>query len=131
MADYFAIINSTGRHVMNGVDLPEPAHGGAIFSVQDIDSAETGRNSEGDMMRDRVATKIKWQFTFPPLNRAMCSAILNAIADVTFELEYPDPFSPTEMATKTCYVGDRTAPAYSTASGMPMWESISFSAIEI
>lgn len=131
MADYFAIINSTGKHVMNGVELPEPAHGGAIFSVQDIDSAETGRNQEGTMIRERVATKIKWQFTFPPLNRAMCSAILNAIADVTFELEYPDPFSPTEMATKTCYVGDRTAPAYSTASGMPMWENIAFSVVEI
>ena len=127
MADYFKINGVP----LDGRSLPEPAHGGAIFSVQDIDSAETGRNQEGTMIRERVATKIKWQFTFPPLNRAMCSAILNAIADVTFELEYPDPFSPTEMATKTCYVGDRTAPAYSTASGMPMWENIAFSVVEI
>ena len=127
MADYFKI----NGVALDGNYLPEPAHGGAIFSVQDIDSAETGRNQEGTMIRERVATKIKWQFTFPPLNRAMCSAILNAIADVTFELEYPDPFSPTEMATKTCYVGDRTAPAYSTASGMPMWENIAFSVVEI
>lgn len=125
--DYFKINGVP----LDGRSLPEPAHGGAIFSVQDIDSAETGRNQEGTMMRERVATKIKWQFTFPPLNRAMCSAILNAIADVTFELEYPDPFSPTEMATKTCYVGDRTAPAYSTAYGMPMWENIAFSVVEI
>lgn len=127
MADYFKINGVP----LDGRSLPEPSHGGAIFSVQDIDSAETGRNSEGDMMRDRVATKIKWQFTFPPLSRKMGSAILNATVGVTIELTYPDPFSATDTVTKTCYVGDRTMPSYSTASGMPMWESISFSAIEI
>jgi hypothetical protein len=127
MADYFKINGVP----LDGRSLPEPAHGGAIFSVQDIDSAETGRNQEGAMIRERVATKIKWQFTFPPLSRAMCSALLNAISGVTFELTYPDPFSPTEMVTKTCYVGDRTAPAYSTAYGMPMWENIAFSIVEI
>ena len=131
MADYFAIINSTGKHVMNGVELPEPAHGGAIFSVQDIDSAETGRNQNGEMMRERVATKIKWQFTFPPLSRKHLANLLNAISDVTFDLEYPDPFSESGMVLKECYVGDRTAPAYSMANGMPMWENVSFSVIEM
>jgi hypothetical protein len=127
MADYFKI----NGVALNGVSLPEPAHGGAIFSVQDIDSAETGRNQNGDMMRERVATKIKWQFTFPPLNREKCSALLNAISGVTFELEYPDPYKASGTTTKTCYVGDRTTPIYSTASGMPMWENISFSIVEI
>jgi hypothetical protein len=83
------------------------------------------------MMRDRVATKIKWQFTFPPLSRKMGSAILNATSAVTIQLTYPDPFLEAGTVTKTCYLGDKTMPSYSTANGMPMWESISFSAIEI
>ena len=127
MTDYFAINGVE----LDGVNLPMPAHGGATFSVQDIDSSETSRNQNGLMMRERVATKIKWQFTFPPLNRQMCSALLNAISDVTIQFEYPDPFLPSGTTVKTCYVGDRTMPVYSTASGMPMWENISFSVIEM
>lgn len=127
MAEYFTI----NGIALNGVNLPEPAHGGAVFSVQDIDSSETGRNQNGLMMRERVATKIKWQFTFPPLSREMCSALLNAISGVTFELGYPDPYLPSGMSFKMCYVGDRTTPIYSTASGMPMWENISFSVVEM
>ena len=127
MADYFKINGVP----LDGRSLPEPAHGGATFSVQDIDSAETGRNQEGTMIRERVATKIKWQFTFPPLSREMGSAILNAVSGVTIEFTYPDPFLPTGTTTKTCYVGDRTAPAYSMADNMPIWENIAFSVIEI
>jgi hypothetical protein len=128
MAEYFMI----GSLPLDGDRLPEPAHGGAIFSVQDIDSAETGRNQNGEMMRDRVATKIKWQLTFPPLSRAKLSALLNSdIKKVTFKFTYPDPFSSSEMITKECYVGDRTTPMYSMSSGLPMWENVSFSIIEI
>jgi hypothetical protein len=127
MADYFKINGVP----LDGRSLPEPAHGGAIFSVQDIDSAETGRNSKGDMMRDRVATKIKWQFTFPPLNRAHLANLLNAISDVTFEFEYPDPYLASGTSTATCYVVDRTTPIYSMADGMPMWENVAFSVVEI
>lgn len=116
---------------LDGTNLPEPAHGGATFSVQDIDSSETGRNEEGDMIRDRVATKIKWQLTFPALSREMAAKLFNAISGVTFEFTYPDPFSATGDVTKTCYVGDRTAPAYSTAKGMPLWSDVSFSVIEM
>lgn len=127
MTDYFKINGVP----LDGRSLPEPAHGGATFSVQDIDSSETGRNQNGEMMRERVATKIKWQFSFPPLSRKMGSAILNAVSGVTIEFSYPDPFSETGSVTKTCYVGDRSAPSYSTADGVPLWNGISFSVIEM
>lgn len=127
MADFYI-----GTLPLDGYTLPEPAHGGAIFSVQDIDSAESGRNSAGTLMRDRVATKIKWQLTFPPLSRRLLSALLNSeIQNATFSFTYPDPYKTSGTTTKTCYVGDRTAPMYSTANGMPMWENVSFSIIEV
>ena len=126
--EYFKI----GSLPLNGVSLPMPAHNGAIFSVQDIDSAETGRNQDGTLMRERVATKVKWQLTFPPLSRAMLASLLNSdIKNPTFSFTYPNPYSATGTITKTCYVGDRTAPMYSMASGMPMWENVSFNVIEI
>ena len=125
--EYFAI---NGKK-MNGIDLPMPAFKGATFSVQDIDSSETGRNQKGDMIRERVATKIKWQFTFPPLTRKMGSALLNALSGASFDFTYPDPFKETGTTTKKCYVGDRSAPFYSMASGVPMLQNITFSIIEL
>ena len=126
--EYFKI----GTLPLDGINLPMPAFKGATFSVQDIDSSETGRNQLGEMMRERVATKIKWQLTFPPLSREMLSKLLNSdIKNVTFSFTYPDPFSATNMVTKTCYVGDRTAPMYSMVSGVPMWENVSFSVVEM
>lgn len=115
---------------LDGVNLPEPAFNGATFSVQDIDSSETGRNQSGMLFRDRVATKIKWQLTFPPLSRAMMSALLNAISSPEFNFTYPDPFKASGTTTKRCYVGDRTVPVYSMESELPMWENVSFSIVE-
>lgn len=131
MAEYFSIENSTGTHTLNGVDLPEPAINGATFSVQDIDSAATGRNQSGTMIRERVATKIKWQLTFPPLTRKMAARLLNAISEASFDFIYPDPMSETETVKKTCYVGDRSVPIYTFVDGIPMVKSISFSIIEM
>lgn len=126
--DYFMI----GSLFLDGEDLPMPAFKGAIFSVQDIDSAETGRNQNGEMIRERVATKIKWQLTFPPLSREMFSKLMNSdINNVTFEFTYPDPYKATGTETKECYVGDRTAPMYSMVNGVPMWENLTFSIIEV
>ena len=116
---------------LNGERLPKIAHKGATFSVQDIDSAETGRNQSGDMIRERVAVKIKWQLTFPPLSRAMMSALLNALSEPEFYFTYPDPFLPSGTSRKKCYVGDRTVPVYSTAEGLPLWENVSFSVVEL
>lgn len=127
MADYFKINGIP----LDGDYLPEPAKGGAVFSVQDIDSSETGRNQMGLMMRERVAIKVKWQLTFPPLNRTHLANLLNAISDVTFEFEYPDPYKTAGTTTKTMYVGDRTTPIYSVADNMPMWEDVSFSVVEM
>lgn len=124
--NYFAINNK-----VLGVDLPQVAKNGATFSVQDVDSSETGRNQNGDMIRERLTTKIKWQLTFPPLSRGELSALLNAVSGVTINFTYPDPFSPTDVVTKTCYVGDRTAPMYTLVNGLPMWQSVSFSVIEM
>lgn len=116
---------------LDDIYLPKIKHNGATWSVQDIDSSETGRNSYGKMMRDRVAVKIKWQLTFPSMSGEMLSALLNALSEPSFLFTYPDPFNGGAETTKTCYVGDRAVPMYSIAENLPTWGEMSFSIIEM
>ena len=116
---------------LDGTTLPEIAHNGATFSIQDIDSSNSGRNAQGKMLRDRVATKIKWQLSFPPMNQSKFSALLSAVSGVSFSFTYPDPESSTGVTTKTCYVGVRTAPIYSMINGEVLWQNVSFGIIEM
>lgn len=131
---YFAIgdarLDCKPGHPVEG-HLPAPKHGGATYSLQDVDSAESGRNQNGTMVRDRVAQKIKWQLSFPPLTSAEISSLLSAINGVTLSFTYPDPRTGLQSDAKTCYVGDRTSPLYSLINGVPMWEGLSFSIIEM
>lgn len=117
-----------------GVELPEPAHGGFSISIQDVDSASTGRGADGNMIRDRVAVKRKINLKFPPLTSSQMSAILSAVSGVSFSVEYPDPESATLNASGTFYCGDRTAPVYmadGTSINKFVWENVSFNLIEM
>lgn len=115
---------------LDGVSLPKIVFGGASCTVSDVDSAQSGRNQKGDMIRDRVAVKIKWQLSFPPLSPYMMKKLLTAISVPSFSFTYPDPRSGT-TSTGTFYAGDRTMPVYSEVDGLPFWENISFSVIEM
>lgn len=117
----------------DGSALPEPAHGGFSISVQDVDSASTGRGADGNMIRDRVAIKRKINLKFPPLTTSEMSNILSAVSGVSFSVEYPDPVSGT-TGSGTFYCGDRTAPVYKvndTKTGVELWENVSFNLIEM
>lgn len=115
---------------LDGISLPEIAFGGASCTVSDVDSAQSGRNQNGEMIRDRVAVKIKWQLSFPPLTPNLMKNLLNAVSAPSFSFTYPDPRSGT-TSTGMFYVGDRTTPVYSEVEGLPFWENISFSVIEM
>lgn len=111
--------------------LPEPAHGGFQISIQDVDSASTGRGADGNMIRDRVGVKAKINLKFPPLRTNEIKALLSAVSDVSFSVSYISPVTGT-TASGTFYVGDRTAPVYKTsASGVELWENCAFNLIEM
>lgn len=61
------------------IKVPTPQTYG--WSLEDLDSEEgTGRNNAtGEMFRDRVATKRKLSFTWPPLSIEDTSTLLKAI----------------------------------------------------
>ena len=111
---------------INGVVVKTPK----TFSVDisDIDG-ETNRNANGDMNRDRITTKRKLNCAWGPLKNEEISPILKSVQDVFFEVTYPDPMEGTVM-TKTFYVGDRNAPAYSCVNGEVRWEGLTMNFIE-
>lgn len=112
--------------IINGVTVVPPKS--FQVGIQDIDG-ETGRNANGDMVRDRITTKRKLEMEWGMLSNEQCSAILSAVTPVFFTVSYPDPLTGNQV-TRTFYVGDRTAPAYTFTEKFKPWSGLKFNLIE-
>ena len=103
------------------------------FSVgyQTIDADTGGRNASGTMVRDIISEKVKLEIKWGPLSDGEIFDVLNAVDHAFFEASYPNPKTG-GMATKTFYVGDRTAPLYSWNEkfGAIKWQGLSMNFIE-
>ena len=106
-------------------EVPTPS--GFSVSISDLD-ASAERNTLGDTVRDRIATKRKLQISYNALDQGDASAILNAIAGEFFYVQYPDP--QLGITTKQFYVGDRSAPLYRYDFDNMMWKGMSFNSVE-
>lgn len=111
--------------ILNGVVVPTPK--AMSISINDID-AETGRNANGTIVRDRVAVKRKIECEWGMLTQDEMQTLLNAVTPVFFSVKYIDP--QTGITTKTMYVGDRTAPVYNFNSKFKPWSSLKMNFIE-
>lgn len=109
---------------INGVAIATPSS--FQVTISDIDG-ETSRNANGDLIRDRIAVKRKLELQWNHLSTSAISTILQAVQNVFFNVEYPDPMTGT-LTTKNFYVGDRNAPMYNYT--LDRWESLSMSFIE-
>lgn len=115
---------------VNGVFIQDPSS--MEYQRYDLDSEEgSGRNQLGEMLRDRVAIKRKLVCKFPPMLDNEISALLQAVNNEFITLEFPDPYTG-KRETMTCYVGDRTAPAYTYnyIEEMYLWEGLNMNFIE-
>lgn len=110
---------------INGTTIKTPSK--MEIGLMDIDG-ETNRNARGEMIRDRIATKRKISCEWPAMSQSEASALLNAVKDTFFSIEFPDPRD--GIITKTCYVGDRSIPMYRNINGQILWESIKMNFIE-
>lgn len=110
---------------INGVAIATPK----IYEagISDLDG-ETNRNANGDLIRDRIAVKRKLNLEWGPLTQSEIAPILNAVSGVFFTVTFPDP--QLGQVTKTMYVGDRTAPAYSCIKGQMKWQGLKMNFIE-
>lgn len=97
-----------GTLYIDGVKVPTPQT--YNWGLEDLDGEEgTGRNNAtGEMFRDRVSTKIKLSFTWPPLSVADTSRLLKALRPVFIEVRYLDALEG-DYVTKTFYAGPQSA----------------------
>jgi hypothetical protein len=85
------------------------------WSKEDLDAEEgTGRNNaDGEMFRDRVSTKRKLSFTWPPLSVAETSKLLKALCpegknNTFISVRYLDAYKG-DYLVKTFYAGTLSA----------------------
>ena len=114
-----------GTLYIDGVKVPTPQTYG--WSIEDLDSeAGTGRNNAtGEMFRDRVASKRKLSFTWPPLSVADTSTLLNALRPEFIKVKYLDALKGGYL-TKTFYAGPQSA----TCGHRNRWTGITANLIE-
>lgn len=112
------------------IEIPNPKT--ATFSLEDIDSSETGRNQLGKMFRYRVAKKGKWTNAWGPLTPAELKIILNAIDDEWFWLIFNDPETDEEVE-KEYYAGPKTMPVlwWNPVLGKRMYSGLNVNFIEM
>ena len=111
---------------INGVAIATPKS--FQVDISDLDG-ETGRNANGTLIRDRIATKRKLSCAWPSLSMGEVSTLLQAVENKSFTVEYPDPMAGANM-TKTFYVGDRQMPVYMKKNGQVVWEGLTMNFIE-
>jgi hypothetical protein len=90
---------------IDGVDIPAPS----TFKLPryDLDSADTRRNEEGYLQRDRIRQGVfKIELEWRSITSAELQIIDNAIAPASIRVTFP---SADGMQTKTMYAGDRNA----------------------
>ena len=97
------------------------------WALQDVSASDAGRTEDALMHKKRIAQKVKLTLAWNNIDTDDASAILNAFNPEYISVKYLDP-KEGEYVTKTFYVGDRSAPAYSTRLGV--WQNVSFNIIE-
>ena len=107
--------DSEGNLTVSGAYQKVPTPQTYSWSLEDLDSEEgTGRNNAtGEMFRDRVSSKRKLKFTWPPLSISETSRLLKAInpdgkGNVFISVKYLDAREGNYL-TKTFYAGPQSA----------------------
>lgn len=114
--------------MINDVKLPNPSEMAVTISDYDASSDTVGRNSQGELFRDRVCIKRKIDLTWKLLTAEQMALILNAVEDVFFTVTYYDPKDGEK--TITGYVGDRTPSLYTFSDIGILYKDFSMSITE-
>ena len=117
---------------INGVDMtPYIAHGGLKWSRNDVEAASAGRTQQGDMQRDRLSIKYRFDVTCRPLTADEQATVLSTIEPVYITLTYTDPttnsvrtgqFYSNNIPSTFCIIDRR---------GVEWWTGLAFPVIEV
>ena len=116
---------------IGGVDItPYIAHGGIKWSRNDVDGANAGRMQNGEMQRDRIATKYRWDITCRPLTAAEQATILQLIQPEYISVTYTDPL--TNTTATGVYYSNNFPSTYliQSPNGKEYWSGLAFPVIQ-
>lgn len=115
---------------INGTDItPYIKFGGIKYTRNDVDGKNAGRNMLGDLIRDRVATKAKWNVECVPLSEGDLRTLYNLLMPETFTVT-------TNMVTGvntnyTCYSNNVSYQFLMNRGTLDWYEGFSFPVVEV
>lgn len=110
---------------INGVEVLAPTS--YSVGIQEISKAE--RNANGLMIKDRIAVKVKLEFSWNVISPSELTKILTLIDNNFFTVTYLDPQANSNI-TKTFYAGDKTMQGMIFRNGVMTWGGFKFNVIE-
>lgn len=112
---------------VNGVAVKTPdAEGGYTWDLEDVSASDAGRTEDVMMHKKRIGQVDAISLRWSNLTTAEVSTILKAFNPEYITVEYLSPLEG-EFVTKEFYVGNRSAPMYSSA--LNLWGNVSFKII--
>ena len=97
---------------LGDITIQPASPGGLKWSIMSIQSADSGRAENGEMIATLVAKKRKLEIKYANLTPEDAKAILEEVSgDMFFEVTYYDVVAG-EQETRTFYVGDRSTDWY-------------------
>lgn len=117
---------------IGGVDItPYIAFGGIKWSRNDVDGANAGRMQDGEMKRDRISTKYRWDITCRPLKAEEQATILQLIQPEYITVMYTDPL--TNSVTSGRYYSNNFPSTYCIlrTDGTEYWTGLTFPVIQV
>ena len=111
---------------------PYIAFGGLKWSRNDVDGDSTGRMIEdGNMFRDRIATKYRWDITCRPITASEQALILTLIQPVFVECKYTDPLTNTVVEDVEYYANNFPSTfCIARDDGTEIWSGLAFPLIQ-
>ena len=115
---------------INGTNITDYiAYRGVKWSRNDIDGPNAGRNMSGEMIRDRVSTKIRLDITCRPLLGYEHQALLNLLMPEFVTVTYDDPLY--GRVSKIMYANNHSSEyCIKKRNGREYWHNVSFPLVE-
>lgn len=119
------------RILINGTDITDYIKfGGVKWGRNDVDGPNAGRNLEGTMIRDRVATKIRLDISCRPLTDTEHTRLMNLLMPDNITVNYDDPVY--GSASKVMYANNHSSEyLMRDEKGREYWHNVSFPLIEV
>lgn len=115
---------------INNVDFSDVLEeGGLQWERNDLDAEGTGRDLDGNMLRDRTTSKVTLKVKTIPLTTERISQLLQAIYPQNATVTYTDP-QVGGAVSKTMYVAKCPATCERQHGETQLWDGVSFSHIE-